>query len=437
MRRSTLLLGVLCLAAVGLTSLSGCNPLQVPRSAPTPTLMVRASLPTLTPSPTPSPPAPDVPAGRITTRTTIAKPMQSAWDLTVSESFPVPTPGLRASEAELMFAPPIPSASEILEWRPPPVSVPYSLHPDDHYWLRRPIPSGQVDWGLDSYPYGGSGGGLWKVHHGMDFPNDPGTPVLAAGDGVVVWASSNWSPLYVAVSGSAADTLASADSPAVGLGGAQEAADESGGTATTLNTTWRLLEPYGNYVIIEHDWGLQGEPVYTLYGHLLEVFVHKGDHVSAGDLIAGVGNTGNSTGPHLHFEVRVGENDYGSTCNPALWMAPYEGWGTLAGRVTTADGYFFYGALVAVYPMDKAGNWNVNSVNARYLTSYASTALNPDDQWQENFVVPDLPAGEYHVRTWAGGAILEADVAIQPGVTTFVELHASGAPADAPTAQSD
>jgi hypothetical protein len=257
--------------------------------------------------------------------------------------------------------------------------------------------------------------------------------VLAAGDGVVVWASSNWSPLYVAVSNPVVDAQAAGDSLDTGVGGALEAADEAAGTSNSLNQTWQLWEPYGNYVIIEHDWGYQGEPVYTLYGHLLEVFVRKGDHVSAGDLIGGVGNTGNSTGPHLHFEVRVGENDYGSTRNPALWMAPYEGWGTLAGRVTTADGNLLYGVLVAVYPMDKAGNWNVNSLDARYLTSYSSMQLNPDDRWQENVVVPDLPAGDYHVRTWAGGEILEADVAIQPGVTTFIDLHTGGAPADAPT----
>ena len=437
MRRPALLLGSLCLAAVGLSGLNGCTPLSTLKPAPTPTLMARATLPTLTPPPTTSPPPPDVPAGLAPAKTAAAEPMQSAWDLPVSNPNPAPTPGLDASEAELMYAPPIPSAAEILEWRPPPVPVPYALHPNDHYWLRRPIPSGQVDWGLDSYPYGGNGSGLWKVHHGMDFPNDPGTPVLAAGDGVVVWASENWSPLYVAVSSPVADTLAASDSLAVGVGGASEAADESGGTTTTLNQTWRLLEPYGNYIIIEHDWGYEGEPVYTLYGHLLELFVQKGDHVSAGDLIAGVGNTGNSTGPHLHFEVRVGENDYGSTRNPALWMAPYEGWGTLAGRVTTADGTLLYGALVAVYPMDNSGNWDVNSVNARYLTSYASSQLNPDDRWQENFVVPDLPAGSYHVRTWAGGEILEANIAIQPGVTTYIKLHTGGAPADAPAAQAN
>lgn len=55
---------------------------------------------------------------------------------------------------------------------------------------------------------------------------------------------------------------------------------------------------FGLHVIIDHGAGLQ-----SLYGHLSEVLVANGDSVSAGDVIGQVGSTGNSTGPHLHFEI--------------------------------------------------------------------------------------------------------------------------------------
>src|SRR5438874_1479809 len=60
------------------------------------------------------------------------------------------------------------------------------------------------------------------------------------------------------------------------------------------------LVGYGNYVIIQHDAGLK-----TLYGHLLTIGVKEGDVVHRGQLIGLVGSTGNSTGPHTHFEVRI------------------------------------------------------------------------------------------------------------------------------------
>jgi len=55
---------------------------------------------------------------------------------------------------------------------------------------------------------------------------------------------------------------------------------------------------FGLHVIIDHGNGLQ-----SLYGHMSTVSVSDGDYVSAGDLIGTVGSTGNSTGPHLHFEI--------------------------------------------------------------------------------------------------------------------------------------
>ena len=57
---------------------------------------------------------------------------------------------------------------------------------------------------------------------------------------------------------------------------------------------------YGNLVKVEH-----GQGVETWYAHTKEMYVTEGQEVKAGDVIAAVGSTGNSTGPHLHFEIRI------------------------------------------------------------------------------------------------------------------------------------
>jgi biotin carboxyl carrier protein len=432
-RRSTV-----ALLLFALSTLVACAP-------PPPTLIPLAQVPAASPtSGWTTPPTP-------TTEHLVAKspplslpePLEApAFSTLPPGPVPYPTappPGMRASEAELIFSPPVPSAAEIMEWRPPCVPVPHSLHPDDHYWLRRPIPSGKVDWGLDWYPYGGNGLGQWVTHHGMDMPNDPGTPVVAAGDGTVIWVTDDWFPIYVAVevTEEAAEEQPEAEEEQPPSGeetqpaSDEEVQEEEAGAAEDEEPKQRVLGPYGNFVIIRHDWGWHGEPVYTLYGHLLEVFVQVGDHVRAGDLIAGVGNTGASSGPHLHFEIRVGEDDYNHTVNPALWLAPYEGWGTLAGRITTAHGTFLYNAALTVTPAHPdltLDDWEPRTVN-----SYANDQVNPDWIWQENFVIPDLPAGEYRLTARAGREILETTVTIRPGATTFVKLHTSPAPPVSPT----
>lgn len=68
---------------------------------------------------------------------------------------------------------------------------------------------------------------------------------------------------------------------------------------------------YGNYVVIDH-----GNGYVTLYGHASEVYVSAGQTVSAGELIAAVGTTGDSTGNHCHFEIRYN----GDFLNPAAFV---------------------------------------------------------------------------------------------------------------------
>lgn len=59
---------------------------------------------------------------------------------------------------------------------------------------------------------------------------------------------------------------------------------------------------YGNLIIVEHDNNMK-----SYYGHLSKINVQVGDNVQKGDKIGEIGNTGNSTGPHLHFELRVND----------------------------------------------------------------------------------------------------------------------------------
>ena len=65
-------------------------------------------------------------------------------------------------------------------------------------------------------------------------------------------------------------------------------------------------------MVLDHGWGL-----YSLYGHLSEILVQEGQEVSRGDLIGRLGNTGLSTGAHLHWEMRVG----GVAVNPLEWTS--------------------------------------------------------------------------------------------------------------------
>ena len=85
----------------------------------------------------------------------------------------------------------------------------------------------------------------------------------------------------------------------------------------TVIISTRLSGSYGNYIIIKHDNGL-----YTLYAHGQDGSrtVSSGDRVAQGQQIMRVGSTGNSTGPHLHFEVRTSPGNYNNRVNPKDYL---------------------------------------------------------------------------------------------------------------------
>jgi len=289
--------------------------------------------------------------------------------------------GIRPGEAQLIREPEMGLESPV-DWRPPPVPVPHSLHPDDHYWLARPIASDSRNYDLTWYHYANrpmrAEALPYRVHHGLDFPNETGTPIFAADSGTVVWAGN-------------------------------------------FPSNRDGVNYYGNTVIIKHDWLWLGQNVYTLYAHTLELFVEVDDFVEKGQLIAGVGASGEVSGPHLHLEVRVGENNYQSTRNPALWLAPYEGWGTMAGRFMDRRGRLIHGAQITVFPVDIDNDIEV-SINR--LRTYEPSSINSDDVWLENFVVGDLPAGEYRVVISTAGETFRRTVFVRPGQTNYFIMQA-------------
>lgn len=98
-------------------------------------------------------------------------------------------------------------------------------------------------------------------------------------------------------------------------------ASEAGAVALAVYST----TPYGIYVILNHAEGFQ-----TLYAHLSRILISTGDPVSQNQVIGYSGNTGNSTGPHLHFELRYNK----TPINPQ----PYLDQANETGQLAASDG---------------------------------------------------------------------------------------------------
>ncbi len=118
--------------------------------------------------------------------------------------------------------------------------------------LVRALSSGDLQWPVPITKTISSGyGGRWgKEHKGIDIPAPVGSPFLSIDDGEVVYAGNE-------------------------------------------------LSGFGNLTVISHDYG-----IFSVYGHANKLLTQKGDKVKRGQVIGEVGNTGVSTGPHLHLEVR-------------------------------------------------------------------------------------------------------------------------------------
>lgn len=274
--------------------------------------------------------------------------------------------------APFRFVLPTPGAEPVSGWRPPLYPVPWAVSAYDHFYFARPIAADNVNWPLADYRYGGVFFAPDIVHTGVDIDANEGTPILAAGPGTVV--SADWG-LFSEVPGNISD-------------------------------------PYGKAVVVRHDFGYKGEILYTVYAHMSEIIAVKGQHVETGDVLGLVGDTGITTGPHLHFEVRLGDNTFYSTYNPELWTAPPQGWGILVGRLTDEDGDLLYQQRVEVRPLP-------SEVPLRIVNTYAEGAVNADPYYNENLVLSDLPAGLYKVSMIYKDKPVQYWVEIYPGQVTY------------------
>ena len=174
---------------------------------------------------------------------------------------------------------------------------------------------------------------------------------------------------------------------------------------------------YGNLIVLQlTDVTYLGQPIYALYGHLSSIGVENGQTVNAGDEIGMVGGTGIANGgAHLHFEVRIGDpaGYYSSTRNPELWLAPFSGRGTIAGRIIQPDGPHIQGISVVIQ----------NDDGSRFYTFTYSGAENiPDNEAVENFVYGDLREGWYTVSANSGRKIYNQRVFVEAGRTTVLEI---------------
>ena len=253
-----------------------------------------------------------------------------------------------------------------------------------HFFFQRPF-SSTFNTAIElSYLYGTTLFGSLDPHHGVEFLNPTGTPVLAVEDGIVVVAGT-------------------------------DAHQEYG--------PWENF--YGNLVVIEHRLPGMDEPVYTLYGHLSAINVQLRQEVKVGELIGEVGTSGRAMGSHLHFEVRVGENLYANASNPALWLFPESDengkhYGALAGKLDNPEGDPMYATIKVEYYAD------INGLPQKtFSTETYATEIDPmksDEIYQENFALTDLPPGHYRIVTSTSGEGNEHWVDVEPGKLTFVTI---------------
>jgi len=261
---------------------------------------------------------------------------------------------------------------------------------EPHFWLSKPLPGAGRTLINQRFPYGWDESGRLLLHNGVDIAEKLGTPVLAVADGTVVMARSDMNAWY----------------------------------------GWRC-DWYGHLVVIELDKVWHGQPIYVLYGHVLNLMVEEGELVTRGQPLAEVGFGGAATNPHLHLEVRVGQNEFGATRNPMLWIDPGPTRGVIVGRLVDPEGRPWQGVPLALVGRNgtsaRASTWS-------YLGDPQQLA-NADEYWAENFVFSDVKPGDYDIYTTLQGIDYRQSVTVTAGGVAEVAIETEPLKIETPGAQ--
>lgn len=294
---------------------------------------------------------------------------------TVQPTF-TPTPySTKQSEPPVTLSFPSPAAEPVFDWRPPLYEIPLALNPNDHFYFSRPIAVDSVNWPLPDYRYGYIYPELGNMHTGTDIVAPLHTPVLAAAGGKVVFA---------------------------GYGLINGAGDKE--------------DPYGLAVVIRHEFSFQNRTVLSVYAHLEKTAVKVGDYVELGDQIGNVGMTGATSGPHLHFEIRLEDGEF-IIQNPELWVVPPVGYGVLAGRIMNTYGSLLGECKVWVKSIESGETWT--------MYTYSTRMIQVDPYYKENFVLSDLPAGDYEISFYYYGRKQTQQITVHPGAVTYFRFNGS------------
>ena len=371
-----------------LVSLAACQTAAPADPPDQPTALLAAASPTATSQPQPlaapsatattfpSPPASATPAPS-STPTGTATPTDTA---TPTET---PTQTATATETATRRPEALPCPAEL------PVRPDYNRYylsgepwptPDPagapaHFWLNKPLPGGGRLLTNQWFPYGYDAS-RYLLHNGTDVAEDLGTPVLAVAAGTIV--------------------VAGAD------------ANEWWG--------WRC-DWYGHLVVLQLDETWLDMPVYVLYGHVLNINVEVGQRVSQGEQVAEIGLGGAATVPHLHIEVRVGENAFGSTRNPMLWINPATR-GVIAGRLVDPEGRPWQGVGISAQQIGGEGE----ILNTWSYLGDPLDLINPDEQLAENFVFSDMVPGDYQLFIRVQEVEYTVTVTVTAGEVATVEI---------------